>query len=120
MARLHDGRVETSSYKLCSEGLQPVQVFSTDAMRLVMTEAAGDQIREYWASSEDSCLNLTRLDWTRPDDLETQEKYQRRLDQTRPGDLKTPDEYPMTLWMIRRPDYSRMKDQTFVSRAQPV
>ncbi|KAI8505863.1 hypothetical protein Bbelb_162160 [Branchiostoma belcheri] len=26
----------------------------------------------------------------------------------------------MTLWMIRRPDCSSMKDQTFVSRSQPV
>ncbi|KAI8508944.1 hypothetical protein Bbelb_127920 [Branchiostoma belcheri] len=26
----------------------------------------------------------------------------------------------MTLWMIRRPDCSRMKDQTLVSRSQPV
>ncbi|KAI8510156.1 hypothetical protein Bbelb_125840 [Branchiostoma belcheri] len=25
----------------------------------------------------------------------------------------------MTLWMIRRPDCSRMKDQTLVSRSQP-
>ncbi|KAI8505905.1 hypothetical protein Bbelb_162580 [Branchiostoma belcheri] len=27
-------------------------------------------------SSGDSCLNLTRLDWTRPDDWKTQEEYQ--------------------------------------------
>ncbi|KAI8497113.1 hypothetical protein Bbelb_250620 [Branchiostoma belcheri] len=26
--------------------------------------------------SEDSCLNLTRDDWTRPDDLKTEEEYQ--------------------------------------------
>ncbi|KAI8504053.1 hypothetical protein Bbelb_181210 [Branchiostoma belcheri] len=33
-----------SCSELCSEGQQPVQVFSTDMMRLVMTEAPGDQI----------------------------------------------------------------------------
>ncbi|KAI8503283.1 hypothetical protein Bbelb_191040 [Branchiostoma belcheri] len=59
--------------------------------------------------SEDSCLNLTfKTDWTRPDDLKTQEEYQvaadrcssedsclnlTREDWTRPGDLKTSDYY---------------------------
>ncbi|KAI8507829.1 hypothetical protein Bbelb_140690 [Branchiostoma belcheri] len=41
--------------ELCSEGQQPVQVFSTDSMRLVMAEAPSDR----------------RTDWTRPDDLKT-------------------------------------------------
>ncbi|KAI8497129.1 hypothetical protein Bbelb_250780 [Branchiostoma belcheri] len=36
--------VAESCSELCSEGQQPVQVFSTDAMRLVMTEAPGDRI----------------------------------------------------------------------------
>ncbi|KAI8503055.1 hypothetical protein Bbelb_188760 [Branchiostoma belcheri] len=34
-------------------------------------------------SSEDSCLNLTREDWTRPDDSRTQEEYQTGLEKTR-------------------------------------
>ncbi|KAI8506737.1 hypothetical protein Bbelb_151780 [Branchiostoma belcheri] len=33
----------------------------------------GDQMN---TSSGDSCLNLTTVDWTRPGDLKTQEKYQ--------------------------------------------
>ncbi|KAI8497130.1 hypothetical protein Bbelb_250790 [Branchiostoma belcheri] len=41
-----------------------------------MAEAPGDQIQEYQASSGHSCLNLAREDWTRPDDLKTQEEYQ--------------------------------------------
>ncbi|KAI8497283.1 hypothetical protein Bbelb_252320 [Branchiostoma belcheri] len=36
--------VAESCGELCCEGQQPVQVFSTDGMRLVMTEAPGDQI----------------------------------------------------------------------------
>ncbi|KAI8506736.1 hypothetical protein Bbelb_151770 [Branchiostoma belcheri] len=90
--------------------------------------------------SGDSCLNLTTVDWTRPGDLKTQEEYQLTavmiLNPTRPDvrvlrNLVTGNFSPvhtsksdnlktMTLWMIRRLDCSRMKDQTFVSRAQPV
>ncbi|KAI8521857.1 hypothetical protein Bbelb_016110 [Branchiostoma belcheri] len=44
-----------------------------------------------------ACLNLARLDWTRPGDLKTQDEYQvTRLDWTRPGDLKTQDKYQVT------------------------
>ncbi|KAI8503171.1 hypothetical protein Bbelb_189920 [Branchiostoma belcheri] len=34
-------------------------------------------------SSEDSCLNLTREDWTRPDDLKSPDEHQTGLDQTK-------------------------------------
>ncbi|KAI8500915.1 hypothetical protein Bbelb_210100, partial [Branchiostoma belcheri] len=78
-----------------------------DEMRLVMTEAPGDWIQEYQASSEDSCLNQTVLDWTRPDlviwghikksissgDSCLNLTRLHGLDQTRPGDLKTKEEY---------------------------
>ncbi|KAI8506107.1 hypothetical protein Bbelb_164600, partial [Branchiostoma belcheri] len=40
-----------------------------DEIRLVMAEAPGDQIQEYQASCDDSCLNLTKLDWTGPDQV---------------------------------------------------
>ncbi|KAI8521961.1 hypothetical protein Bbelb_017150 [Branchiostoma belcheri] len=48
-------------------------------------------------SSGDSCLNLTREDWTRTDDLKTQEEYQdclnlTRLARRRPGYLETQEQ----------------------------
>ncbi|KAI8506788.1 hypothetical protein Bbelb_152290 [Branchiostoma belcheri] len=79
------------------------------------------------ASSGDSCLNLTTVDWTRPGDLKTQEEYQWGLlsepdnsgldqtssgdsclnlttvDWTRPDDLKTQEEYQLTAVMILNP-----------------
>ncbi|KAI8500742.1 hypothetical protein Bbelb_215600 [Branchiostoma belcheri] len=44
-----------------------------------------------------------------------------QTDWSRPDDLKTQEEYQMTLWMILapRPDCSRRKDQTFVGRSHP-
>ncbi|KAI8492432.1 hypothetical protein Bbelb_298850 [Branchiostoma belcheri] len=53
-----------------SDGQQPVQVFSTDGMRLV-----NDRLQVIGDISRDSCLNLTREDWTTPSDLKTQEEY---------------------------------------------
>ncbi|KAI8500807.1 hypothetical protein Bbelb_216250 [Branchiostoma belcheri] len=52
---------------------------------------------------EDFCLNLTRQ-WTRPDDLKTEEEYQ-KTDWTRPDDLKTQEKYQKIGpdKMIRRP-----------------
>ncbi|KAI8503339.1 hypothetical protein Bbelb_191600 [Branchiostoma belcheri] len=58
--------------------------------------------------SEDSCLNLTREDWIRPDDLETADEYKTsssddsclnlaRKDWTRLDDLKTQEEYQVFL-----------------------
>ncbi|KAI8521844.1 hypothetical protein Bbelb_015980 [Branchiostoma belcheri] len=63
-------RFSYSSLDLCPEGLPAVQVFLS--------------------CSDHSCLNLTRLDWTRPGDLKTQDEYQRRLDQTGPGHYEDP------------------------------
>ncbi|KAI8516010.1 hypothetical protein Bbelb_068230 [Branchiostoma belcheri] len=77
-----------------------------------MATSLGD--RGWLLTDADSCLNLTREDWTRPDlrrldqtrpgDLKTPDEYQRRLDQTRPGDLKTPDEYQRRLDQTRPGD----------------
>ncbi|KAI8516029.1 hypothetical protein Bbelb_068420 [Branchiostoma belcheri] len=58
-------------------------------MRLVMTTVLPDdrvqKCQARWLQTDgDSCLNLTREDWTRPN--------LRRLDQTRPGDLKTQED----------------------------
>ncbi|KAI8503255.1 hypothetical protein Bbelb_190760 [Branchiostoma belcheri] len=86
--------VAESCSELCSEGQQPVQVFSTDAMRLVMTEALNLMIGYIWSIWPD---------WTRPNDLKTQEEYQWGLlsepdktDWTRPDDLKTLEKYQQT------------------------
>ncbi|KAI8496997.1 hypothetical protein Bbelb_249460 [Branchiostoma belcheri] len=67
----------------------------------------------YCFSSGDSCLNLTREDWTRPDDLKTEEVWNissgdsclnlTREDWTRPDDLKTQEEYQLTAVMILNP-----------------
>ncbi|KAI8516154.1 hypothetical protein Bbelb_069670 [Branchiostoma belcheri] len=89
---------------------QAVRWLLTDAV--VRTTKVGPdlvilKIPKKICSSEDSCLNLTREDWTRPgdsDDLKIPKEYQRRLDQTRPGDLKTPEEYQRRLDQTRPGD----------------
>ncbi|KAI8507670.1 hypothetical protein Bbelb_150500 [Branchiostoma belcheri] len=46
-------------------------------MRLVMTEAPGDQMQEYQARWQlTDAVVMTRLVQTRPDDLKTHEEYQ--------------------------------------------
>ncbi|KAI8509650.1 hypothetical protein Bbelb_120780 [Branchiostoma belcheri] len=62
------GRAEFSQVSCVLRVCQLCKCSCPDEIRLVMAEAPGDRIQEYQASSDDSCLNLTRLDWTRPGD----------------------------------------------------
>ncbi|KAI8515907.1 hypothetical protein Bbelb_067200 [Branchiostoma belcheri] len=61
------GRAEFSQVSCVLRVCQLCKCSCPDEIRLVMAEAPGDRIQKCPASSDDSCLNLTRLDWTRPD-----------------------------------------------------
>ncbi|KAI8506118.1 hypothetical protein Bbelb_164710 [Branchiostoma belcheri] len=61
------GRAEFSQVSCVLRVCQLCKCSCPDEIRLVMAEAPGDQIQEYQASCDDSYLNLTKLDWTRPD-----------------------------------------------------
>ncbi|KAI8495676.1 hypothetical protein Bbelb_266480 [Branchiostoma belcheri] len=67
----------------------------------------------------DSCPNQTRAQQTRSANLLTARVTEEKEEFLRVTEGK--EEFlQMTLWMIQRPDCSRMKDQAFVRRSQPV
>ncbi|KAI8489825.1 hypothetical protein Bbelb_324550, partial [Branchiostoma belcheri] len=73
------GRAEFSQVSCVLRVCQLCKCSCPDEIRLVMAEAPVVRIQEYQASSDDSCLNLTRLDWTIPDQV-TPEDPRRRSD----------------------------------------
>ncbi|KAI8502158.1 hypothetical protein Bbelb_197460 [Branchiostoma belcheri] len=100
------GRAEFSQVSCVLRVCQLCKCSCPDEIRLVMAEAPGDRIQEYQASCDDSCLNLTKLDWTRPD-----QEYQASSDDSCLN---------LTKLDWTRSDQSTPEDSTRISGCAPV